>query len=171
MCAPLIFIYTRDSYCSWSFPFCCACNFHLINQRLVMQARYGLDCGSWLSASLCKVWLLNKLKITESKLSSLLVSLFRNVCALLRFYLYPWLLVVVIFLSVAMAVLTLLRSNRWVHHVSLYVQCLPPQELKITESNLSSTAGHSTCLCSVDIPVIITASAHFSWLRPLFWPC
>ena len=117
VCAPLMFIYTRGYFLSVA---------PAIFTLLITNSKIR---GSWLSASLSTVWLLNELKITQSKLSSLSASLFRNVSVLLRFYLCPCLLVVVIFLSVATTVLTLLRlcdacglwSNRWVHHVSLLV--------------------------------------------------
>ena len=56
----------------------------------------------------------------------------------MRFYLSPWLLLLVIFLSVATAVLILVRlcdsgllwSSRWVHHIGLSVHRLAPQNPK-----------------------------------------
>ena len=100
-----------------------------------MQVDYGLEDWSSRQPLCAKFCLLQKLKITDSKLFSLSDSLLRSMCALLRFYLGPSLILEVSTISVVTAVLTLLSlrdaaglwSRRWVHHLSISVQGLAPQ--------------------------------------------
>ena len=90
-----------------------------------------------------------RLKITESNLSWISISPFRNVCGLLRFYFWPWLLLVVIFLSVVTAALTLLRLrdevglwSRGGSWLSAYMcNVLPPQKTEDNWIELSSVAA------------------------------
>ena len=136
-----------------------------------MQVDYGLEDWSSRQPLCAKFCLLQETKDNWIKpLLTVGLSLQKHVCSA-EVLISPWLLLEVSFILVVTAVLTLLRlrdatelwSRRWVHHVSISVQGLAPQN---TEDNWIQP------LLTVDLSLhkLVCALLIFylySWLRLL----